>query len=190
MKKGLLFSIAIIIFLGSLVSARAETPLNGKDIQHFMNAMQPLQELGEKHDIGHSDDMSMEQGDMNRFSPMTNSLEKIRAHKAFDEFKSIIFDAGFSSVEQWANVGDRIMRAYMSIKMTTEMTPEIIQQIQKSLAEIEKSDYLSPEVKKQLVTSMKRSLTLGKNMSSVDKADIDTVKPYLAKLERHFEETE
>lgn len=190
MKKGILFSIAIVIFFGTLVSARADTPLNEKDIQHFMNAMKPLQKLGEKHDIDDSDHMPMEQGDMNNFSPMASSLEKIRTHKAFDEFKAIIDDAGFSSVEQWANVGDRIMRAFMSLKMTSEMTPEIIQQIQKSLAEIEKSDYLSPEVKKQLVTSMKRSLTLEKNMSSDDKADIDTVKPYLAKLERHFEETE
>ncbi|MCF6216035.1 MAG: hypothetical protein L3J58_07665 [Emcibacter sp.] len=190
MKKGILFSIAIIIFFGSLVSAHAETPLNGKDIQHFMNAMKPLQKLGEKYNIDEDDNMPMEQGDMNSFSPMTSSLEKIRTHEAFDEFKSIIFDAGFSSVEQWANVGDRIMRAFMSLKMTSEITPEIRQQIQKSLAEIKKSDYLSPEVKQQLITSMNHSLALGKNMSPDDKADIDTVKPYLAKLERHFEETE
>jgi len=190
MGKNILFSIGIMLFLSAGITARADTALSENDIRHFMNAMKPLQELGKKYDFVDNNHLPMATLDMNSFSPMSHSLEKVKNHKAFDEFSSIIQGAGFSSVEQWANIGDRIIRAYLSLRIVAEMTPEKIQEIQKSLAEVKQNNYLSPEVKKQLLNSLKRSITLEKNMSNGDKADQKSLKAHLVELEQYFEETE
>jgi len=187
MKKIFFLPLSIIFFFSTGLMAYADDPLTGDNIQHFMNAMKPLKKLGEKHDIGNSDHTAAAAMSGHEFTPMTNSLKEIKAHKAYGEFQSIIKSAGFSSAEQWANIGDRIMRAYMSLKITAEMTPERKKIIQKSIQEIKKNEYLTPTVKEQLLKSMNQSLLIP---NSSDKADTDMLKPYLTKLDQLFEEVE
>ncbi len=189
MKKiiGLIFG--IIFFLNNMAVAHADSPLNGDDIQHFMNAMKPLQELGEKYNFENDDQMLAANSNMADFSPMSNSLEVIKSHEAYGEFKKVIRAAGFSDATEWANIGDRVMKAYMSLKMTEQMTPEKMQEMQKNIEEIKKNEYLSSEMKERILNSLGLALSMGGNMSEEDKADRKALRPYLAKLDRLFEES-
>ncbi len=182
----LCFSIAL--FSSSLFTASAADTLKGDDIQHFMNAMKPLKKLGKKYDFEDNEDTSAAQMPEGDFGPMSRSLAQVKDHKAYNEFKSIISKAGFSSPERWAIVGDRVMRAYISLKMLEELTPEKIQELQVSIEAVEKNEYLSAQTKKQLLDSMKQMIALKGDVPKETKADQDALKPYLAKLERLFEE--
>ncbi|MBL4802929.1 MAG: hypothetical protein JKY45_13670 [Emcibacter sp.] len=188
-------SISIFLFLGSLSALHAETHLSGNDIQHFMNAMKPLQKLGDKYDFEENNNKSAEDqapmvapDDFTNFTPMSQSLTEITGHKAYGEFEAIVHNAGFSSPQQWATVGDRVMKAYMSLKMIAELTPEKLQEMQVSIEEVKKNEYLSPEMKTQILGSLNQMIAMTTNLSEHDKADQKTLKPYLTKLERLFEE--
>ncbi len=76
----------------------------------------------------------------------------------------------------------------MSLKMIQAFTPEKRQEMQKTIAEIENNKYLSPESKQQILNNLRRSMTMAQNMSPQATVDQDTLKPYLARLERLFEE--
>lgn len=180
--------ICITLTLNVTFPAHAATPLSGNDIQHFMNAMKPLQKLGTKYDFAEDENLPDKNGDFADFSPMSQSLEAVKDHESYEEFKTIILKAGFSSPQQWANVGDRVIRAYTSLRIIEEMTPQRIAEILKDIEEVEKNQYLSPEIKKQILESLTRTMTLKDNISEATKADQESLKPYLAKLERLFEE--
>ena len=127
--------------------AHAAVPLNKGDIKHFINAMKPLQALGEKYPFEENSDAltdtaGTEDTDVTRFSPMSRALAKVKDHPSFEEFKTIIHRAGFASPQQWATVGDRIMRAYTSLKVIESMTPEKIQELLKTIEEVKKNEYL------------------------------------------------
>ncbi len=188
MKHVLTLCISISLFFGYFFTAHAITPLGENDIQHFMNAMKPLQELGEKYDFPENTDTPAENPDFADFSPMSRALKDVKDHESYEEFKTIILAAGFSTPQQWASIGDRIMRAYTSAKIIETMTPEKIQKMLKSIEEVKKNEYLSPEIKKQLLNNLTQALTMTDNLTESTKADQEALKPYLAKLERLFEE--
>lgn len=168
--------------------AQAAAPLSKDDIQHFMNAMKPLQELGQKYEFDENKDPPAENTGFTGFSPMTRALEDVKGHASYEEFNIIIHDAGFSSPEQWADVGDRVIRAYTALKVAREMTPEKKQKMMKNIEEVKKNEYLSPELKKQLLESLSQSMTMTDNINAGTKADQESLKPYLDQLERLFEE--
>lgn len=173
--------------------AHAAAPLNNEDIQHFINAMKPLQSLGEKYPFdedfdAHPDSPAGESTDAINFSPMSRALAKVKDHPSFEEFKTIVLRAGFTSPQQWATVGDRIMRAYTSLKVIEGMTPEKIQELMKTIEEVKKNEYLSPKMKKRLLASLTQTITTADTLPARTKADQETLKPYLARLERLFEE--
>lgn len=173
--------------------AHAAAPLNGNDIQHFINAMKPLQALGEKYPFDENSDAlpdptGTEATDVTSFAPMSRALDRVRDHPSFEEFKTIVHRAGFSSPQQWATVGDRIMRAYTSLKVIESMTPEKIQELLKTIEEIKKNEYLSPKIKKQLLASLTQTVNMADTLPARIKADQEKLKPYLARLGRLFEE--
>lgn len=193
MKRIISAGISILLSLGCFFTAHAASKLGEDDIQHFMNAMKPLRELGERYDFAENKRPPVENPDFADFSPMTRALEDMKDHESYGEFKRIILAAGFSSPQQWATVGDRIMRAYTSARIIREMTPEKRRKMIKSIEEVKKNEYLSPEIKKQLLNGLTQAITMADNMTESAmtesaKADQETLKPYLAKLERLFEE--
>jgi len=192
MTRTIILGIGFLLLLTPLTgnSFAANSPLTGADIEHFMDAMKPLQKLAKKYDMEEDPDGAANNMTGRDFSPMSRSLARIKDHEAYGEFKTIIRDAGFSSTEHWANVGDRVMKAYISLNISQEMTPEQKQEMRQSMAEIEKNEYLSPEMKKQLLANLHQTMTMMDNLSRSDKTDQETLKPYLPKLERLFEELE
>lgn len=188
MKNIIPITLSILLFLGGFITAHATEPLSEGDVQHFMNAYNPVQKLGNKYDFDDDKDDAIENIDPADFTPMSYALERVKNHEAYEEFKTIISTAGFSSPQQWANVGDRVMGAFTSLKIIEEMTPEKIQEMLKSIEDVKKNEYLSPEIKKQLLESLTQMVTMSDNISHDEKADQNALKPYLARLERLFEE--
>lgn len=188
MKNIISLSIGLLLFLNLISTAHAAPLLSADNIQDFMNAMRPLQELGKKYNIGDKEELPPASNDFTDFAPMSRALDDVKDNEAYDEFEAIILKAGFSSSEQWASVGDRIMRAYTATNIIREMTPEKKQKMLKSIEEVKKNAYLSSEIKQQLLKSLTQSITMSENLTKETKKDQDALKPYLTKLKRLFEE--
>ncbi|PCI50538.1 MAG: hypothetical protein COB49_03550 [Alphaproteobacteria bacterium] len=188
MKNIISLCISILLFSGCFFSAHAEAQLGEDDIQHFINAMKPLRDLGEKYDITENNNLPTENTGFTAYFPMSRALENVKDHSSYEDFEKIIREAGFSSPAQWANIGDRVMRAYTSLKIIREMTPERIQEMLKGIEDVKKNKYLSPEIKEQILDSLTQTITMSDNISGNTKADQEALKPYLTRLERLFEE--
>jgi len=210
---------AIIFYFGSLLSAHAAEPLSHDDITHFINAMQPLQTLGQELDQELDKDQKLNAAQdsphdkmgqapvisasdlsglkiisgkngssLPNFAPMSDALNGMKGHPAYGKFQSILHNAGFSSPEQWAHIGDRVMRAYMSRNMIKSMTPQKRLEMMKTIEEVEKNEYLSSETKKHLLNSMKAATAMADHLPAEIKADQEALKPSLARLDRLFKE--
>ncbi|WP_339862160.1 hypothetical protein [Paremcibacter congregatus] len=192
MNKIAITGLSLFAALCMSFSVQAATPLSRDNIESFIAVMKPMQKLEEKYDILEEDgsDMQSVLPGSETFGPMTHSLKTIRTHKSFPEFAKIIDDAGFTSPDQWANVGDRILNAYMGLKMAANMSPADVEKMQESIAELEKNEYLSPETKAQMLVGLKQGLAMMTNPSDQVKADQKALKPYMRKLEILFEDTE
>lgn len=188
MKNIVSLGMGILIFLGGFFPAHAQAPLSGDDIHHFINAMKPLQELGSQYDFYNIGNKPVEELNATNFFPMSHSLERVKNHQAYGEFQAIIHDAGFSSPEKWASIGDRIMRAYMFGRLVEELAPEEIQNMRDKMAGIEENDYLSLEIRKKILDNLKQILAMADEMPQAIKADQDSLKPFSAQLKRLFEE--
>ncbi|NOZ42924.1 MAG: hypothetical protein GXP02_07150 [Alphaproteobacteria bacterium] len=190
MKKIISLSFGIFILYGSFFAAYAQTPLSGNDIRHFIKAMKPLQKLGRKYDFKNSGNGPAESLNITNFFPMSRSLKTIKDNKGYGEFKAVIRKAGFSSPEQWASIGDRIMRAYVFLKLTKTLTPEKIRDLQKNVAVIEKNKYLSLEMRKKFLDNLKQTIAMARKMPKNITADQASLKPFSAELKRLFKEQE
>ncbi|MCF8473103.1 MAG: hypothetical protein K9G26_00285 [Emcibacter sp.] len=187
MQKIRSLAIRIILLLSISSVAYADSPLNVNDIQYFMKVMPPLQLLGQKYNFENGAEQNQIM-DINNFTPMSNALEIIQTHKAFSEFQSIIHTAGFSSPQHWATVGDRIMRAYISLQTAKNMTPKKIQDMTISIEEMNKNEYLSLETKQNIQNNLNNMIEMVRNTPQDIKNDQETLKPFLTQLERLFEE--
>jgi len=182
--------ILFVSFWGSSLAAQARTPLSGDDVRHFIAAMKPLQKLGRKYDFENRGKQTVKGLNVTDFYPMSRSLDRVKDHESYPEFTAIIQKAGFSSPEKWASMGDRIMRAYMFGRLVEGLTPEKIQDMRENMAEIKKNAYLSPDVRKKILDNLQQTMAMAHKMPENIKADQESLKPFLAKLKRLFEEKE
>lgn len=190
MKKITFFGISLLLLLGANLPLHASVPLQEKDIQSFLTAMPLLHKLEKKYNLGEYLNTAPLSGPEEDFSPMTRSLAKMRDHAAYDEFSDIVTNAGFPSPSAWASTGDRILKTYMSIRMAEETSPAKRQALLENIAEVEKNDFLSPTMKKQMLAGMKMGLAMMTTPSTEMKADQKTLRPHLTKLEKIFKDTE
>ncbi len=45
----------------------------------------------------------------------TSALEDIKGHRAYNEIRGVVRDYGYADMNQWAALGDRVMRAYIAL---------------------------------------------------------------------------
>lgn len=87
-------------------------------------------------------------------------------------------DHGFSSVEEFAGVGDRIMLAYMNIE-SAEYAPMMEATMRETLAEIEANTFLSEEQKADMRKMMQQSQSQMSAAFDAPKADVEAIRPHL-----------
>lgn len=187
-RKCVLRSVLVgIIAVLCVAGVQAEESLNGDVIRRFVESLVALQPLQEKYrdaewasgSIG-KDGAQAKEG----MTPMTDSLEAMKGHEAYDELASVVESHGFASPKTWGRVGDRIIKAYAAASMEAEQ-PGSRQQMQQALKELENADL--PEAQKQMMRqSMGNAMATIKSLTDAPQADIDAVQPYMAEIERAF----
>jgi hypothetical protein len=159
----LLISSLLVCFL----SVQAEE-LAPENIQKFISTLSPLRVLAKDSDSGKLNDAFKTNTLENRFQKgfYTNLLQNLRTtdQKTLREIRNIVTSKGFSTSEEWAGIGDRVMAAYIAIALEKH------------------SDQL-----KQAINLMHRKITQMQNVllssQQVPPSDISAVRPFVNHLQ-------
>ena len=116
-------------------------------------------------------------------SPFLTATKEIKASKAYNEYLDVIKSQGFSSAEQWGQIGDRIYRAFAAIKLEKDMPSDMDQQMAKAMAQM-KSSGISSEQQQMMMDMMSASQQALKQFENVPQADKDAVRPHMKAIEQ------
>lgn len=176
----------VLSFLLGLSHAQAAQALNGDIINRFIDSLVALQPLQEKYQgeswASAANSTGDESGD--GISLMSDSLEAMKGHEAYAEVARTVKAHGFSSPEQWGEIGDRIFKAYAAASMEAER-PGSRREMEEAMRELENADM--PAAQKQMMQqSMGQAMATIKSLTDAPQADIEAVQPYMAEIEQAF----
>lgn len=176
---GLLSRMILMLCIGWASLAYAD-PLTSQQVERFIAAMPELVALGEKYqDAG--------QRNIDPARPLTSSLAHMQGKgPEYTDISKLAARHGFSSVEQFADVGDRIMLAYMS-SSTTQSPEEIEALYQQGVANVKKDSALSAEQKERILGGMAKSHQSSLEAGKAAEQDLAALRPHMAELEKLFE---
>lgn len=183
----ILLLLGVLAFVGS---ANAE-PLSHDEISGFIASLSDMEDLGKKYENDEGLRLREEEAlehsqSVEEFNWMSASIAAIKGHPAYDEFEEIAEDHGFSSPEEWGEVGDRVLKAFMAASMDANAR-EMQAQMEETLRELENNPDISPEQKQMMRDSMGSGMAQFKAMTDAPAADIEAVKPFLPELRRAFD---
>ena len=199
-NKNILVIMSLILFLFNHSIALAQDQLTNVEIERYLSSITSLQLLDTQIEAeSENDDQVVESqffeetGTMS-LTPITDSLSKITTHPTYDRFTEIIKRTGFSSPQQWASAGDRIMIAYSAYQLKNPPQNNganmgaITDEMQASLERIEKNQFISSEQKQILKNKIKNSMALMSDPNYIENENIPIISPYIARLNSLFKD--
>jgi len=185
MKKHIFGNCLIAVFLLLVVGAYAHaSSLTDATIKHFIASMEAVQVLEDEYDMDEFD----EEGDLYSDEdagvpekPMSESIARLKGHEVYGKLREVVQQHGFSDVASWAQVGDRIIKAWFAIEMREE-SPEMRSELDRAIREIEESPHMTDHQKQEIIQQMRQSMTFMEAMADAPEADIDAVRPHLDEL--------
>ena len=184
MSKFRVFVLAISVFIFCpIVNAQALDSLTPEIVQRFIDSIQDLREVSKKYNV---DEImsSTDSGDKTAAktaTPFSTAITKMQGHQAYNEMQETILKHGFSDVQSWGAIGDRIMKAFTANSIETEM-PEMDEQMKQALEQIEKSN-MTEEQKEGMRQMMQSSMQMMNSYDSVPETDKAAVLPYMSVIE-------
>lgn len=168
-----------MLFCLGLSHAYAE-PLTSEQVGRFIASMPELTALGEKYQ-----DSAQRNIDPRR--PLGSSLELMGGKgQEYADLAQLAARHGFSSPEQWADVGDRTMQAYQFA--SSPVPPDQVDAMyQQGIANILKDAKLSAEQKQLILGRMEKTHSGNQQARQVVEKDIPALKPHMAELDKLFE---
>ena len=174
--------IAVLLLLVSGAYAHASS-LPDATIKNFIASMEAVQVLEDEYDMDEFD----EEGDLYSDEdgvpekPMSESIARLKGHEVYGKLREVVQQHGFSDVASWAQVGDRIIKAWFAIEMREE-SPEMRSELDRAIREIEESPHMTDHQKQEIIQQMRQSMTFMEAMADAPEADIDAVRPHLDEL--------
>lgn len=177
--KPLLCAVALTWFAG----AAGETSLAPATVDRWIASMTELRQWSEQR-AEEGADTEPRTGDARV------DMEEMLARFARDseEVEAIVDRHGFTGRDQWAEIGSRIFNAYVAIRMR-EQAPEIEQQMQESIRQIDENPYMEEDQKEmmrqQLATAHEQFAHSGEDLPP---GDLEAVRERRAALDTYFDE--
>ncbi len=170
---------AMVFCLGLAHAAHAE-PLTSQQVERFIASMPELTALGEKH-------ADNQPRNIDPARPLGSSLELMdRQSPSYSDLSELASRHGFSSPEQWADVGDRVMSTY-AVASSGLPTSEVDAAYKEAVANIKKNPDLPAAKKEAILAGMEKGHQRNMNARQASEQDISAVRPHMAKLDKLFE---
>ena len=191
MKKIIFTNIVPAVFLAALLASGAHaTSLTDEKIRNFISSWDEIQAVGEEYDD--LDELEEETGiyedeEMAAMPerPMSHAIEKMRGHEIYNKVDSTVQGYGFSEINEWGEVGDRVIKAFFSLQIE-EDSHEMRAEMEQAMREIEESPM--PDAQKEQIKQRIRSqVEAVEAMADAPEGDIEAVRPHMDKLRRELE---
>ena len=191
MKKIIFTNILAAVFIAAILAAGAQAAaLTDEKVRNFIASWDELQEIGKEYDD--LDDLDEEAGiyDEEEMAamperPMSHAIEKMRGHEIYNRVDSTVQGYGFSNINEWGEVGDRVIKAFFSLQIE-EDSHGMRAEMEQAMREIEESPM--PEAQKeQMKQRMRSQMEAVEAMADAPEEDIEAVRPHMEELRRELE---
>lgn len=176
-------TLAGLALLALALSTQAASPkLTGSEVQRFVASLPEVQRLADLIPEAELPEVD-ESAELDLSHPMSSTVQSLRGHAEYDRFSAVAKQHGFSSLEQWGQTGDRVLRAYLALEMEQQV-PGMQAEMARALQEIEQNPHFSPEQREQMKQILTSSLKTMDSVGEAPAADLEVVRPHLAELRR------
>ena len=182
MKAGTWVSLLSAFFLGSLLFAVASaSSLTDAQVRNFVASWSQVAQLIDDDD----DDEFMDEYDddeddefFSAVSMISDMLRVMEDDPVYADVEAIARQHGFSSIDEWGSVGDRVMRAAFALSMG-DFGLAAEDRMEQSMHEIEQNPHLTDEHKQEILRSMREAAAMRAEVAAAPEADKAVVQPYL-----------
>ncbi|WP_425410354.1 hypothetical protein [Hyphococcus sp.] len=175
MLKSCIAGVSALLFLASGALA-ADKPLTEDQAKRFVETLEAVEELGKEFETeGKMEEFRLATTPVagEAFKPYSGAVASLKENHPGDHarLEKAVKPHGFSA-DEWAGVGDRIMVAYLAVKMEEE-NPQAMAQ----MASMDKSmlDMMPPDMQAQMAQALAMVETI-KNATPEDKAAVASVR--------------
>ena len=179
MIKRIFTALWVLVICFGPAAAYAEA-LTSQQVTQFIASMPDLTALGEKHDDG-------KKRKIDPARPLTSSLDSMgRQSAAYADLAQLASRHGFTGAEQLADVGDRVMSAYMIARDGLSLD-EVKAGYQRGVDNVNKDPKLDDRQKKAILGGMNKSHQRYLAARQAAEKDLPAVQPHMAELGKLFE---
>ncbi|MCL7942525.1 hypothetical protein [Marinobacter sp. ATCH36] len=170
------------LFALSPLSVHAET-LTDQTVRSFISSLEDLQTMEDEfEDL--TEDLSAEEEaaempDMSRI--FSSSVEQMKGHDMYNQLEDVVQQHGFSSPEQWGQIGDRIFHAWSALEMG-QQSGQVNQEMARAMEEIDNNPNMSEAQKQQMREMMGGAMSAFEQAASAPEADKQAVQPHMEAL--------
>lgn len=179
MKRYLLWLAGCLVLFMQYTSSALAGPLTEQQVESYLNSMPQALELSEKHDDG-------KRKNIDPHHPLTSAVELMNGTgPAYKDLGKLAAEYGFSSTEEWADVGDRVMNGYFVLRST--MAPKQIDEgYQQGVTNIKNDTKLTDAQKQKILKNMEKSITGHRSRRMSAQPDLPALTPYKDRLEKVY----
>lgn len=176
-----LLTVIYLLALSS-ISAHAET-LTDQTVRSFISSLEELQTMEDEfseltEDFSDEEDAA-EMPDMSRI--FSSSVEEMKGHDMYNELEDLVQQYGFSSPEQWGEIGDRIFHAWGALEMG-EQSGDMNQEMARAMEEIDNNPHMSEAQKQQMREMMGGAMSAVEQAANAPEGDKRAVRPHMEAL--------
>lgn len=121
-------------------------------------------------------------GDMADGRMLSAAVSRMAGAPEAAQAAGIVSKHGFSGLDDWATVGDRVMQAYMAIEMQGEDVQGQRAEMEAARSQIMNSPDMTAEQKKMMLQMLGNAGAMMDQAGKADPADIAAVQPHLERI--------
>ena len=166
-RSTLLFLVfGLLLTSATFASAKEATTLTPEKVRALLKTLPEVSDLGEEYDAADDPLPQIAGGDETapqaaaermRSGMLSGAVPQLRAHSAWSKFQAITARHGFDSVEEWANVGDRVMAGFLQLQLAKE-APDLQAQMDEARESILGNPNIPEAQKKMMLEQFERQM--------------------------------
>lgn len=115
--------------------------------------------------------------------PMARAVDRMIGHDVYADMRDVVGFHGFTSPEAWAQVGDRVLHAFVALQLEGEEA-RLRREMRAALRQIDANPELSPDQRRVMKEIMADALGGMQIVMQATPADMAAVRPHQQRLRR------
>lgn len=196
MRLRILLTFSVVALLASsalAAAAKDAAPLTTEQVRALLETLPEISDLGAEYDeaddplpqiAGGNEEDPQAAMERMRSGMLSGAVSELRAHSAWEKFESITKKHGFDSVEQWANVGDRVMAGFLQLQLAKE-APDLQAQMTEARESIVGNPNIPEAQKKMMLEQFERQMGMFSALQSselVQPGDMAVIEPLVGEI--------